>query len=62
MVHRRRFMHLAILAAVIVAAVVVLAIVDQVALAGIVGTVGIILIGAAVPFFAIDEDEHPRGR
>ena len=58
MVQRRRFHHLAAFAGAIIAIVVVLALAGQVALASIVGIIGIVLIGAAVPFLAIEQDEH----
>ena len=58
MVAKRRIYHVAVFAAVVLALVLVLAIVDQVALAVIVGLAGIILIGAAIPFIAIEQDER----
>ena len=58
MVAKRRIYHVAVFAAVVIALVLVLAIVDQVALAVIVGLAGIILIGAAIPFIAIEQDER----
>jgi hypothetical protein len=58
LVEARRFRHLAVFAAVVVAAVVVLSLVDQAAIAVVVGLIGIVLIGAAVPLLAIEQDER----
>jgi hypothetical protein len=58
MVERKRFRHLAAFAAAVVLAVVVLALVDQGALAVVVGLIGIGLIAAAVPVLTIEREEH----